>query len=141
MTKVARLIIPLLAGLALGGCKDKATTEPAAAMQPAGAVQAATTAPAAGPAQAGPRRIDIQVGKFAYKPERITGKPGEPVVLVFHYSRDSGECGHELLLPDQRKLVLDPDKPTEVAMTMPTDKKELGFTCGMNMLRGTIVVE
>ena len=81
------------------------------------------------------------MGKFAYKPDRITGKPGEPLTLIFHWSNEAGECGHELLLPDNRKVVLNDGKPTEVAITMPADKKELGFTCGMNMLKGTLIVE
>lgn len=149
MRQLPRLVIPLLApllaGLALGGCKDKSQTEPTAATPPsvaqpaAGQPAAAQAAAAAQPA--GARRIDVNVGKFAYKPDRITGKPGEPLVLVFHWSTDAGECGHELLLPDNRKVVLNDGKPTEVALTMPTDKKELGFTCGMNMLKGTLIVE
>lgn len=140
MRSLSRLIMamPLLAGLVLGGCnkgKTDSATPPAVAPTTA-------TAPAAAPAAAdGSRRIDIDVGKFAYKPERITGKPGEKLTLVFHYSKESGECGHELLLPDDRKFVLDTEKPTEVAITMPADKKELGFTCGMRMLKGTLVVE
>ncbi len=139
MTQLSRLIIPLLAGLALGGCKDKSKTDTAA--PPAAVEPAAATAPTAAAQPTGGRRIDIDVGKFAYKPDRITGKPGEPITLVFHYSKESGECGHELLLPDDRKFVLDTEKPTEVAITMPADKKELGFTCGMRMLKGTLVVE
>ena len=35
------------------------------------------------------------------------------------YSKESGECGHELLLPDDRKFCTDTRKPTEVAITMP----------------------
>ena len=40
----------------------------------------------------------------------------------------------------QVRTTLSPDKPVEVPLTLPPDRGEVGFTCGMGMLRGAIVV-
>ena len=52
------------------------------------------------------------------------------------------ECGREVVLPSQNiKKTLTEEKPTEIALHLPQEKGEVTFTCGMNMLRGAIVVE
>ena len=54
----------------------------------------------------------------------------------------AGECGREVVLPSQNiKKTLTEDQPTEIALHLPQEKGEVTFTCGMNMLRGAIVVE
>jgi FAD/FMN-containing dehydrogenase len=50
--------------------------------------------------------------------------------------------GREVVLPSQNiKKTLTEEKPTEIALHLPQEKGEVTFTCGMNMLRGAIVVE
>lgn len=91
----------------------------------------------------GPRRIDIKVSNLGYTPSRVAGRPGERLQLAFHYQASAGECGREVLLPKGAtpgRLALVADRPGEARLTLPA-KGELQFTCGMNMLRGILLVE
>lgn len=99
------------------------------------------------PAQIGtaeaPRRVDVKVSNMGYTPERVPGRPGERLSLSFQYDKSAGECGREVLLPEgaePRKLTLEEGKAAQASLTLP-QKGELTFTCGMNMLRGTLVVQ
>lgn len=91
---------------------------------------------------AGPRRIEVTVSNQGFTPPRVVGRPGEDLTLSFRYDKSAGECGREVVLPAQNiKKTLTEDKPTEIALHLPQEKGEVTFTCGMNMLRGAIVVE
>jgi hypothetical protein len=91
---------------------------------------------------AAPRRVEVTVSNQGFTPARVAGKPSESLTLVFRYQKSAGECGREVVLPAQNvRVTLSEDKPTEVALNLPAAKGEVGFTCGMNMLRGAIVVE
>ena len=87
----------------------------------------------------GVRRIDVEAGKEGYDPERIAGKPGEKLMLVFKRTVE-GECLRELKTPEGKLIELPMNKPIEVAVTLPA-QGELTFACGMDMFRGTVVVE
>jgi plastocyanin domain-containing protein len=87
----------------------------------------------------GVRRIDVEANANGYSPERIAGKPGEKLMLVFKRTIE-GECLRELRTPDNKVIELPMNKPVEVAVTMP-QQGELTFACGMDMFKGTIVVE
>lgn len=103
---------------------------------------AATPQPAATPG--GPRRIEIKVSNQGYTPARIAAHPGENLQLVFRYEPSAGECGREVVVPTEGGAVrreLTAERPVEIAVALPRDKKEVAFTCGMNMLRGVIVLE
>lgn len=100
--------------------------------------------PALGPVgtAASPRRVELSVSNQGFKPARIRGRPGESITLVVRYDKSAGECGREVVLPAQKiRVSLTEQQPTEIALTLPRDKGEVGFTCGMDMLRGAIVVE
>lgn len=91
---------------------------------------------------ASPRRIELAVSNQGFQPARIRGRPGESITLVVRYDKSAGECGREVVLPAQKvRVALSEQQPTEIALTLPRDKGEVGFTCGMDMLRGAIVVE
>jgi len=91
---------------------------------------------------AAPRRVEVTVSNQGFTPARIPGRPGESLTLVFRYQKSAGECGREVLVPGQNvHVTLSEDKPVEVVMSLPATKGEVGFTCGMNMLRGAVVVE
>ena len=92
---------------------------------------------------AGPREVHVKVSDQGYTPKRIAGRPGEQLKLVFHYEPSAGACGREVVLPagaQPQRATLSPEKPVTVALALP-QKGELTFTCGMNMLRGTVVVD
>lgn len=89
-----------------------------------------------------PRRIDVKVSNQGFTPSQLGGRPGEVVRLVFHYEASAGECGREVVVPTQNvHVTLAEGKPVEVPLTLPAERGEVGFSCGMNMLHGKIVVE
>lgn len=119
----------------------------AAGPAPAGpASPAAETASAAGgeEQQAAPQkkgevrtiRITVDGG---YMPEQITVKKGERVRLVFNRVEDS-RCTDEVVIPDfDIRKKLPAFKATAIELT-PTKAGTFTFSCGMDMLHGTIVV-
>jgi plastocyanin domain-containing protein len=87
----------------------------------------------------GVRRIDVEANTKGYNPERIAGKPGEKLMLVFKRTVDA-ECLAQLKTPDGKVVDLPMNKPVEVAVTVPASG-ELTFACGMDMFKGTIVAQ
>jgi plastocyanin domain-containing protein len=119
----------LVVALALFACKKEAKVE-----------AAAPTPVTAGTVSAdGVRRVAVEAGAEGYKPERIGGKPGEKLMLVFTRTVDS-TCVEQLKTPDGKLVDLPKGKPVEVAVTVP-QTGEVGFACGMDMLHGTVVAE
>jgi plastocyanin domain-containing protein len=122
-------LLVLLAGLALVACKkeSKDTPKPPAA-EAMGTVGAD-----------GVRTLHIEAGREGYVPDRIPGKPGEKLKLVFTRTVQ-GECLAELKTPDGKLVALPMNKPVEVAVTVPADG-EVKFACGMDMFFGVIVAD
>ena len=87
----------------------------------------------------GVRRIDVEANTKGYNPERIAGKPGEKLMLVFKRTVDA-ECLAQLKTPEGKVVDLPMNKPVEVAVTVP-ESGELTFACGMDMFKGTIVAQ
>ena len=108
--------------------KAKETKQPAAATATTGSV-----------GTDGVRKIAIEAGKEGYVPDKIPGKPGEKLVLVFTRTVE-GECLAELKTPDGKLVVLPMNSPVEVAVTVPQDG-EVRFACGMDMFTGTVVAQ
>jgi len=124
-----RSIVLLVALAALAGC---AKTPPA---ETTGAGTAETLPPADGDA-----RVAVTVDGQGFHPDRIDAKVGEPVTLVLTRTTDE-TCGTEIVIPAlsiNQKIPL--NQPVEVTVT-PQEKGTIAFACGMDMLKGTIVVE
>jgi hypothetical protein len=101
-----------------------------------GVTSAAPTAEAA-PGGTQVARLDVRGG---YSPERLVVKKGVPVRLTV-MRKDTSECSRELLIPEFGvKQELTPLKETVVTFT-PDKAGTFTFSCGMDMLRGTLVVE
>lgn len=102
-------------------------------------VQPDTTPPASAEIREGVQEIRVTVGAGGYEPRVLKLKRGIPARLTF-YRADKNNCADEVLIRDfdiRRSL------PAGAAVTVeftPGSDGEYGFTCGMNMLRGTIVV-
>ena len=78
--------------------------------------------------------------KGGYSPDVIVVKQGRPVRLDF-YRDESAGCSESLRIPDFGiARDLPPFRTTPVEFT-PATPGEFTFTCGMNMLRGRLVVE
>jgi len=91
----------------------------------------------AGPTKAGDAPVEIKVTGGGFVPERIEAPVGRTVKLRFiRTSRDG--CGKQVVFPTlgvTRDLPL--DQPVEVDLVVP--KGGLAFTCGMHMLKGSVV--
>lgn len=93
---------------------------------------------AAPAAVGGPQVVRIMV-RGTYDPSRIEVRAGRPVRLVFRREEVEG-CSETVLIPEwgiAHRLPAYQD--TEVEFT-PRTPGEYEFTCGMGMLRGSIVV-
>jgi len=126
--------------LALVACKKES---PVGSPAPTPVATTTTGTPATGAAAAarpdGVRKVAIEAGTEGYKPERIAGKPGEKLMLVFTRTAEAS-CISQLKTPDGKLVDLPKGTPVEVAVTVP-QSGELGFACGMDMFHGVVVAE
>jgi plastocyanin domain-containing protein len=121
-----------LAGLmTFAGCAKKdadSKKAPATAPVTAGAVGAD-----------GVRHVSVEANKDGYVPAKITGKPGEKLVLVFTRTIEA-DCLSQLKTPDGKMVDLPMNQAVDVAVTVPASGK-LDFACGMDMFHGEIVAQ
>lgn len=90
----------------------------------------------AAPAAKGPV---VEVSASGFSPDTVTVAVGEPVTITFIRRSEEG-CGTEVVFPDLKiEKPLPLNKPVEVTFT-PQKAGELKFACGMDMLRGKVVV-
>ena len=112
----------LVAGAA---CKNNAP--------PAPRTPAEVTAPVNG-------RVPVTVDGDGYHPATIRAAAGRQLTLVFTRTTDES-CGQQLVFPTtnvRRDLPL--NQAVEVPVTVPASGS-LGFTCGMNMYQGSVVLQ
>ena len=94
------------------------------------------TAPAAEVEAKGPV---VEVFASGFKPDTVSVEIGKPVTITFIRRSEEG-CGTEVLFPDLKiNEPLPLNKPVDVTFT-PAKSGELLFTCGMDMLRGKVIV-
>jgi hypothetical protein len=82
----------------------------------------------------------IRVSSAGYEPAQIQAKAGQPIKLAF-YRVDAQNCGRVVAFPSlgiQRDL---PPGQTVVIDVTPRKSGPLAFGCGMNMMRGQLVVQ
>ncbi len=121
----------LLALVLCFGCKKDADTKPAPT--PPATITTGTVAPD------GVRTIAIEAGADGYKPDRIPGKPGEKLNLVFTRTIEES-CINELRTPDGVVHKLPMNQPVNVAITVPATG-QVEFACSMGMFKGSIVAQ
>lgn len=100
---------------------------------PAPRTPAEVVAPASG-------RVAVTVDGEGYHPATIRAAAGRQLTLVFTRTTDES-CGQQLVFPTtnvRRDLPL--NQAVEVPVTVPASGS-LGFTCGMNMYQGAVVVQ
>jgi plastocyanin domain-containing protein len=103
-----------------------------AGRSPAAAVIAAGGAE--GPAEA---TIVVEGG---YSPNTVRVQAGRPVRLVFD-RRDTSGCSEEVVFPDFGIRKFLPTGQRTVVELTPAVPGTYPFTCGMSMLRGTLIAE
>jgi len=96
------LRISLVLALALVACKKEAKVGPTVP----------TPASIGTVGADGVRRVAIEANTEGYKPDRIGGKPGEKLTLVFTRTAD-GECISQLRTPDGKLVDLPKGAPVE----------------------------
>ncbi|HXS18827.1 MAG TPA: cupredoxin domain-containing protein [Polyangiaceae bacterium] len=103
---------------------------------PSGAEQTPTPTPPGAAAT----ELSLNVDASGYHPDKVSAPAGRPVRLTVTRTSDEG-CGQQITFPSlaiRKDLPL--HRPVSIDLTMPASG-ELAFTCGMNMLRGSIVAE
>ena len=89
--------------------------------------------------ESGIQEVTVTV-KGGYSPDTIVVKKGQPVRLNFYRDETSG-CSDQVVFGDFGVVRdLPAFKTTSVEFT-PDKDGEFTFTCGMNMLRGKLVVQ
>jgi RND family efflux transporter MFP subunit len=86
------------------------------------------------------RDAKVLVTETGFEPAKLTVRAGEVARITFVRTTDK-TCGTEVVFPSlniRRALPL--NEPVVVEFT-PKSSGEIGFVCGMNMLRGTVVVQ
>jgi uncharacterized cupredoxin-like copper-binding protein len=83
--------------------------------------------------------IKITVSGDGYTPASIPVKKGQPVKLAF-YRADANNCGGEVVFAKQNIRKKLPVGETVLIEFTPTEAGEIGFACGMDMLRGKLMV-
>jgi plastocyanin domain-containing protein len=82
----------------------------------------------------------VLVTENGYEPGKLTVRAGQLARITFVRTTDK-TCGTEVVFPSlniRRPLPL--NQPVVIEFT-PQESGEIGFVCGMNMLRGTVVVQ
>ena len=97
----------------------------------------ATQAKVSGPS--GIQEVDVLV-KGGYSPDLIVVKKGQPVRLNFRREETSG-CSEQVVLSDFGIVSNLPAFETTAVEFTPEKPGEFAFTCGMNMMRGQLVVQ
>ncbi|QXD13812.1 efflux RND transporter periplasmic adaptor subunit [Rhodocaloribacter litoris] len=98
-------------------------------------------APAAGmQAEGGVQVVRVTVGAAGFEPQRITLQAGRPARLVFVRTTD-GTCATQVVLPGLGLGPVDLPLHREAALDFtPSEAGTFTFACGMEMLKGTLVV-
>ncbi|MDD9964699.1 MAG: cupredoxin domain-containing protein [Myxococcales bacterium] len=85
-----------------------------------------------------PRVVHVVVGDSGYNPSQVKVLADEPIELIFRRTSDSA-CGKELVFPE-RKIVKQLPLNRDVSVQLMAKAEEtIHFTCGMGMLKGSVV--
>ncbi|HEX9305849.1 MAG TPA: cupredoxin domain-containing protein [Anaeromyxobacter sp.] len=89
---------------------------------------------------AGEEIVSLELAEGVYRPNVVHVRRGAPLRLRVDV-RDADRCASRLLVPDLGvDLALEPGRTAEVLVAAPPPGGHV-FTCGMKMVKGTIVVE
>ncbi|MCY7346161.1 MAG: cupredoxin domain-containing protein [Pyrinomonadaceae bacterium] len=83
--------------------------------------------------------VKVTVSSDGYEPASIKVKKGQPVKLAFTRT-DANNCGGEVVFAKQNIRKKLPVGETVLVEFSPTEAGEINFACGMNMMRGKLVV-
>jgi plastocyanin domain-containing protein len=85
------------------------------------------------------RTVKIKVDKNGFSPSSIEVEAGHKLNLVFNRA-DKNNCGNVVVFPKLKiRKSLPVGKDVIVSLT-PTEAGNITFTCGMGMMKGSLVV-
>jgi hypothetical protein len=84
--------------------------------------------------------ILIKVSSAGYEPSRIAATAGRPLKLAF-FRVDAQNCGRVVRFPDLGIESELPPGQTVVIQVTPRKSGPLAFSCGMNMMKGELLVQ
>lgn len=88
----------------------------------------------------GPARFNLAVTDSGFTPNAITIPAGTPVTLVVTRTTDQ-TCAKEIVFPQQGiRKPLPLNEAVEIALPA-SSKGEIPYVCGMDMIRGTVLVQ
>lgn len=132
------LVGPCVIALGIAGCGGTDAGDVAA--KTADAPAGGGAAPAVPMEAGGYQVVRIVVRNAGYEPASIRLKAGVPAKLVFVQEADS-HCAAQVQIPAFGVPVTDlPAGRETVVEVTPKEAGTFSFTCGMDMLRGTILV-
>jgi plastocyanin domain-containing protein len=106
----------------------------------AGGTTAPTPGATAAAAQAKVQTAKIVINEQGFDPAKVSLRAGTPARLTFIRTTDK-TCATEIVFPSLKiKRALPLNEAVEIAFT-PAKTGELAFACGMNMLKGVVVVQ
>lgn len=91
------------------------------------------------PSPAGVQEVNVTV-KGGYSPDVIVVQAGKPVRINF-YRDETAACSEQVVFRDFGIVQSLPAFQTTSVELTPNEPGEYTFTCGMNMIRGKLVVE
>ncbi len=83
--------------------------------------------------------VKVTVSKNGFEPAEIKLEKGKPAKLAF-YRADAENCASEVVFSNLNITKKLPVGETVLIEFTPTDSGEISFACGMNMLKGKVVV-
>ncbi|MFD8346554.1 heavy metal translocating P-type ATPase [[Kitasatospora] papulosa] len=89
--------------------------------------------------EGGVQRVEVKV-RGGYSPDLIRVRQGTPVELVFD-RQEAGECTSRVVFPDLKVGAGLPAHTRTTVQLNPDRFGSFGFSCGMNMIHGTLLVE
>lgn len=83
--------------------------------------------------------LTVVVNDEGYEPTQLTVPQNQPFEVTFIRTSQS-HCGEEVVFPDHKiRKTLPLNEPVTIALPA-QEKGDLGFTCGMSMMRGALIV-
>jgi len=126
--------------LKLNPAQLTAATTPPATRQPAGEQAQVKPAPSAQQKRGDVQAVTVTLTEKGYQPESFKLRQGVPARVTF-VRKVEATCGSEIVLADYNiKHELPFNQPVTVEFT-PSKSGTFKFACGMDMLRGKIIVQ
>ena len=134
-------VMMMLLALLFAGCANEQPAPPHVATNGAPvAADTATATTAAPPSRVDVQQVNLKISGGDYQPASITVKQGKQIRL--NVTRDEKPtCGDSLVISSLNiKQEIPVHQPVAIDIP-PQPAGRIEFTCGMNMMKGTIVVE